>query len=114
MDPEFYAVDLLTDILSRGKSSRLYNSLLKQKKLFTEINAYQTADFDKSLLVIEGKLVKGVTMKEAEAAIQEEINKIITELVSVDELQKVQNKVESTIEFWENGYFQPFPQSGFC
>lgn len=101
LDPEFYAVDLLTDILSRGKSSRLYNSLLKEKKLFTEINAYQTSDFDKSLLIIEGKLVKGVSMEQAEAAIREEIKKITDALVSDDELQKVKNKVESTIEFSE-------------
>lgn len=101
LDPEFYAVDLLTDILSRGKSSRLYNSLLKQKKLFTEINAYHTADFDQSLLVVEGKLVKGVSMEQAEAGIQEEIQKIVNETVSDEELQKVKNKVESTMEFSE-------------
>ncbi|HRH67349.1 MAG TPA: pitrilysin family protein [Bacteroidia bacterium] len=101
LDPEFHAVDLLTDILSRGKSSRLYNSLLKQQKLFTEINAYHTADFDKSLLVIEGKLVKGVEMSDAEAAIHEEIKSICSTLIQDDELQKVRNKVESTIEFSE-------------
>lgn len=101
LDPEFYTVDLLTDILSRGKSSRLYNSLLKQKKLFTEINAYHTADFDQSLLVVEGKLVKGVSMEQAEAGIQEEIQKIVNDIVSDEELQKVKNKVESTMEFSE-------------
>jgi len=101
LDKEFYAVDLMTDILSRGKSSRLYNSLVKDKKLFSEINCYTTAEFDKSLVVVEGKLVKGVAMKDAEAAIDDELNKVMTTPVKDDELSKVKNKVESTMEFSE-------------
>ena len=101
LDKQFYAVDLLSDILSRGKSSRLYNALVKEKKLFSEINAYSTADFDKGLLVVEGKLVKGVLMADAEAAIDEELKLICTEIVQKDELEKVLNKVESTMEFSE-------------
>ena len=101
--------DLLTDILSRGKSSRLYNSLLN-RKTFTEINAYHTADFDQSLLVVEGKLVKGVSMEQAEAGIQEEIQKIVNETVPMKKLQKVKKKVESTMEFSER-IIQQVPQS---
>ena len=101
LDKQFYAVDLLTDILSRGKSSRLYNSLIKEKKLFSEINAYSTADFDNGLLIVEGKLIAGVSMKDAEAAIDEEINSICQTVISDDELDKVLNKVESTMEFSE-------------
>lgn len=101
LDKQFYAVDLLTDILSRGKSSRLYNSLIKEKKLFSEINAYSTADFDNGLLIVEGKLIAGVSMKDAEAAIDEEINSICQTIISDDELAKVLNKVESTMEFSE-------------
>lgn len=101
LDKQFYAVDLLTDILSRGKSSRLYNSLIKEKKLFSEINAYSTADFDNGLLIVEGKLIAGVSMKDAEAAIDEEINSICQTVISDIELDKVLNKVESTMEFSE-------------
>jgi zinc protease len=101
LEPEFYATDLLSDILSRGRSSRLYNTLVKDKKLFTEINAYPTSDFDRGLFVIEGKLVKGVDMNDAEAGIDEVINKIINEPIGKDELEKVKNKVESTMEFSE-------------
>ena len=101
LDKQFYAVDLLTDILSRGKSSRLYNSLIKEKKLFSEINAYSTADFDNGLLIVEGKLIAGVSMKDAEIAIDEEINSICQTVISDDELDKVLNKVESTMEFSE-------------
>ncbi len=101
LDKEFYAVDLLTDILSRGKSSRLYNELVKNKKLFSEINAYTTGDFDKALVVVEGKLVKGVSVKDAEQAIEVELNKVKEELISSEELDKVKNKVESTMVFSE-------------
>ena len=101
LDKKFYAVDLLSDILSRGKSSRLYNTLVKEKKLFSDINAYSTSDFDPGLMVVEGKLVKGVEMADAERAIDAELNKICEELVEKDELEKVKNKVESTMEFSE-------------
>lgn len=99
LDPKFYSVDLLSDILSRGKSSRLFNSLVKEKKLFSDVSAYGTADFDKGLLVIEGKLVDGVKMEDAEAAIDHELKKVCSELISKEELEKVLNKVESTMEF---------------
>jgi predicted Zn-dependent peptidase len=101
LDPEFYALDLMTDILSRGKSSRLYNALVKQRKLFSELHAYGTGDFDKGLVVVEGKLVKGVRMEDAEAAVWEELDRLRTEPVSAVELEKVKNKVESTLEFSE-------------
>ncbi len=101
LEPEFYAVDLLSDVMSRGRSSRLYNSLVKEKKLFTEVNAYPTSDFDRGLFVVEGKLVKGISMKEAEDGLDAVIHSLCNETVGTDELEKVKNKVESTIEFSE-------------
>jgi predicted Zn-dependent peptidase len=100
-DAEFYATDLMTDVLSRGKSSRLYNQLVKEKKLFSDISAYLTGDFDKGLVVVEGKLIKGIAMDEAENAIYQELQRIADELVSESELDRAKNKVESTIEFSE-------------
>lgn len=101
LDKEFYTVDLLTDILSQGKSSRLYQELVKNKKLFSELHAYATADFDKGMVVIEGKLVKGVAMKEAESALNEELDKLKNSLVDGTEMEKVKNKMESTMVFSE-------------
>jgi predicted Zn-dependent peptidase len=99
-DAEFYATDLLSDILSRGKSSRMYQSLVKEKKLFTDASAYMMGDLDKSLFLVEGKLVKGVSPETAEAAILEEIEKVKS-TVTVEELNKVLNKVEATLVFSE-------------
>lgn len=100
-DKEYYAVDLISDVLSRGNSSRLYNVLVKDKQLFSDIHAYVMGDFDKGLFVISGKLVAGVDMKTAEAAIAVELNKMKTEPVSADELTKVKNKMESSHTFGE-------------
>ncbi len=100
-DKEFYAVDLLSDILSDGSSSRLYNELVKNKKLFSELSAYADDSFDKGMFVISGKLSKGVKMEEAEKGIAEELQKMVHAPPPPAELQKVQNKIESTLEFSE-------------
>ncbi|HZJ59580.1 MAG TPA: pitrilysin family protein [Chitinophagaceae bacterium] len=99
LDKKYYITDLITDILSGGGSSRLYQSLVKEKKLFSNIGCYHFGSIDNGLLTIEGKLVKGVNMEEGEKAVDEELEKIKKELVSETELQKVKNKTESTIVF---------------
>jgi len=97
----YYAADLISDILSRGNSSRLFRNLLKDKKLFSDINAYLTGSLDAGLFVVEGKPLPGVSMDVAEAAIWEELDRISTELVPDSELTKVKNKMESTMVFSE-------------
>lgn len=101
VDEEYHTVDMLSDILSRGNSSRLYKNLIKDKQLFSDINAYVMGDFDKGLFVISGKVNDGITIEQAEAGIDAEILKIQTELVSVEELQKCKNKIESTVTYSE-------------
>ena len=95
----YYVTDLITDILGGGASSRLYESLVKGKKMFSSIECYHFGSIDTGLLTIEGKLVKGVNIEEAEKAVNEEVEKMKTELVDEKELQKVINKTESTILF---------------
>lgn len=101
VDEEYHTVDIMSDVLSRGNSSRLYKELVKDKKLFSELDAYVMGDLDKGLFVVSGKLSDGVTVEQAEAGIESELNKIKTELVPQDELQKCKNKVESTLIFTE-------------
>jgi zinc protease len=101
LNQDYYAFDLLSDILSRGQSSRLYNSLLKEQKLFSDINAYISSSLDPGLFIVEGKLVEGVTTEAAEKAIWAELDKLKAELVSDAELTKVKNKVESVLVFSE-------------
>ncbi len=99
LDRRYYIIDLLTDILSGGGSSRLYQSLVKEKQLFSNIECHHFGSTDNGLVVIEGKLVKGVKMEDAEKAVETELEKMKNELVSETELQKVKNKTESMIAF---------------
>ncbi|MBI4645148.1 MAG: insulinase family protein, partial [Bacteroidia bacterium] len=94
-DTGFYAADLLSDILSGGQSSRLYQSLVKEKKLFGEINAYILGTLEPGLFVITGKLLERVNMNEAERAIENEIEQLSTHAISSIELEKVKNKAET-------------------
>ena len=99
LDNSYHATDLLTDILSGGGSSRLYQSLVKEKKLFSNIECHHFGSTDAGLVVIEGKLVKGVKIEDAENAVEEELEKMKAALVGENELQKVKNKTESMITF---------------
>ena len=99
LDRRYYITDLLTDILSGGGSSRLYQSLVKEQKLFSNIECYHFGSTDAGLVAIEGKLVKGVAMETAEKAVEAELEKMKNTLVSETELQKVKNKTESMIAF---------------
>ena len=101
LDISYYAAELMSDILSRGHSSRLYRILIKEKQLFSEVHAYMTGSLDKGMFVIEGKPLETVSVEVAEAAVWEELERLKTELVPADELIKVQNKTESTLIFSE-------------
>ncbi|WEK20794.1 MAG: pitrilysin family protein [Candidatus Pedobacter colombiensis] len=100
-DNAYQTYDLMSDILSQGQSSRLYNSLLKEQQLFSDIHAYITSSIDEGLFVIEGKLVEGVSIEAAEAAIWAELHKLIEEQVTDVEITKVKNKSESIMVFAE-------------
>ncbi len=97
----FYKADLLSDILSNGYSSRLYQRLIKENPLFTDINAQITGTLDEGLFIVEGHLNEGVSIAQGEQAITNELEKIQQEGVSEDELQKVRNKLESSLAMEE-------------
>ena len=99
LEQGYYVADLITDILGGGASSRLYQRLVKEQQLFSNLDCYHFGSLDAGLLAIEGKLVKGVDIEKAEAAVEAELTRMKTELVEEAELQKVKNKTESTILF---------------
>ena len=99
LDKGYYVADLITEILGGGGSSRLYQALVKEKQLFSSLDCYHFGSIDKGLLAIEGKLVKGVKIEDADAAVNEQLLKIQTDLIENNELQKVKNKTESVIAF---------------
>lgn len=93
---EYYCFDLLSDLLSNGKSSRLYQTLVMKNPLFTSINAYISGSADPGLFIISGMLGNETTIEMAENAIQKEIEKLFTEINEI-ELKKVKTKIESEI-----------------
>jgi zinc protease len=95
----YYVAELITEVLSGGGSSRLFQTLVKEQKLFSSIECYHFGTTDKGLMTIEGKLVKGVDIKAADAAIEQELDKLKHELISEKELQKVINKTEAALAF---------------
>jgi hypothetical protein len=98
-DDDYYATDLLIDIIGGGASSRLYQKLVKEDQLFVHITCYHFGSLDSGLLTIEGQLVKGVDIRLAEDAIEKELDKVRHEMIEERELQKVQNKTESVMAF---------------
>ncbi len=99
LDKRYYTTEIITEILGGGTSSRLFQSLVKEKQLFSSIDCTQSGSIDPGLLSISGSLIKGVTLEEAEKAVFEELEKIKTEMISVAELEKIKNKTESMIAF---------------
>lgn len=96
---EYYVLDLLSDILSNGMSARLFLKLVKDRKLFSDIDAYITGDRDPGLLVISGRLANGITPESGIKAIHEEIGRILDGPIEERELNKVKNRAESQFLF---------------
>ncbi|MCK8492566.1 insulinase family protein [Spirosoma sp. RP8] len=100
-DTNFYATDLLSDMLGRSKSSRLYQKVLRDNPLFSNVGAYITSSIDPGLLVIQGTLNQGVALEEADAAVERIVQEFIDQAVSEEELAKVKNQAEATLAFSE-------------
>ncbi|MFN3403777.1 MAG: M16 family metallopeptidase [Cytophagaceae bacterium] len=99
--PDYYASDLLSDIVGRGKSSLLYQKLVKEKRIFNSVSCYVTGSADPGLLVIEGKLNEDVSCKKGEEEVEAIIDNILVNGISEKELQKVKNQAESSHAFGE-------------
>jgi predicted Zn-dependent peptidase len=96
---DFYTLDLITDLLAGGESGRLHTRLVREKKLFSEINAYITADIDPGLIFIQGKLMKGVDIHHANKSVNEVIMSLLDKNGINEEIEKVKNKFESSTVF---------------
>lgn len=101
--PTYYATDLITEILGNGASSRLHQKLVKEQQIFSNINCYHTGSIDPGLLVIDGKIVEGKTLEEANEAVENIIQELMEHGVTDDELKKAKNKIESMITFEDMG-----------
>lgn len=101
LHPDYYAADLLSDVLCNGQSSRLFRRLLKEEQLFSSIDCYVTGSVDPGLLIIEGKPAEGVSIETCRDAIWRELDLLKNERIGEHELEKIKNKVESNLIFSE-------------
>ncbi|MBL7834805.1 MAG: insulinase family protein [Cyclobacteriaceae bacterium] len=100
-EKSYYAADLLSDILSRGQSSRLYNRLVKEKEIFTSISSFVMGTIDPGLLVISGRVKDGIRLEDAEREINKILEDVVHHGVTEEELEKVKNQAIATVEFGE-------------
>ncbi len=98
---DYYAIDLLSDILSRGKSSRLYNALVKEKEIFTSISSFVMGTVDPGMLVISGRVNAGISLEKAEQEVNLILQEVMQKGITEEELQKVKNQALSTLAFGE-------------
>jgi len=96
---DFYAIDLMGDILSRGHSSRMYQQLVKEKEVFTSISSFSMRTIDPGLLVVSGRIREGIELEKAEAEVDDLLSKFVREGARPEELEKVKNQAEATLEF---------------
>ncbi len=97
INKQFYVCDMITDLLSSGRSARLYQTLVKEKKLFNEINAFVSADVDPGLVILGGKVMDGITLDDAEAEVDIVLQGLIDTPIQERELKKVKNRYESNL-----------------
>jgi len=98
---DYQAADLLSDVLSNGPSSRLFRKLVKEQGIFAELDAYIGGDKDPGLFLFNGKPSAGISLEQAEKALWVEIERVKQEIIGDEELQKVKNKIESSMIFGE-------------
>ncbi|MBJ6145888.1 pitrilysin family protein [Hymenobacter sp. BT559] len=101
LDSRYHAVDLLSDLLGRGKSSRLHQRLVKEQALFNNISASLTGALDPGLFVISGKLNAGVALEDADRAVEAVVAELLQAEVPAAELDKVKNQAETGLVFGE-------------
>ncbi len=105
-EKSFYVLDLLSDILSNGSSSRFEVRLVKEQKLFTEADAYLSGENEPGLFVATGKASPGVDINFAREKMLEEIRMTVETPITAFELEKVKNRVETDLLLNEIGYLE--------
>lgn len=88
-------LDMVSSVLSDGKSSRLYKRLVDKEKLALEAASFNMSEEDYSAYIIYAIPMTGKTMTDVQKVIDEEISKVCTELISEREFQKIQNQYEN-------------------
>lgn len=99
--PDFYAYDILSDILGLGKSNRLYKNLVIDNKICSQITTYITGTDGPGLFVFDGKPNPGISAEEMIQAVWDQLEILKNEAIDAKELQKIKNSVISHMAYSE-------------
>jgi predicted Zn-dependent peptidase len=113
LSPDFYTADLVSDLLAGGDSGRLYNRLVKERRLLASVNAYITGDRDPGLFVFTGQLLPETTPEQAEEALLGEMEELCRTPAGDYETEKVKNKFEANTLFGELNVMNKAMNLGF-
>ncbi len=101
-----YVLEVISAILSGGKSSRFYQSLVREKRLVLSADAYYSfLSRDPSLFYISADLLPGKEVAEVEKALDQEVERLQRELAGQQELEKVKNQLEASFVFGQDSLF---------
>jgi predicted Zn-dependent peptidase len=110
---EFFLGDLASDLLAGGESSRMVNRLVKERGLFSSVNAYILGSLDAGLFIIKGRLMPTTSEQDAEEALWGELRDLMEGNISDYEMEKVKNKFEANILMGEINVMNKAMNLGF-
>jgi len=104
--PDSYALEVLQGVLSSGKSSRLYRSLVYEKQIALSVGGdYDNVSADPNIFTLYASVMPGKTADVVEKALYAEVDKLKTESISDEELQKAKNQIESSFIMGQDSIF---------
>lgn len=105
-EPDSYTLEVIATVLSAGKSSRLYQSLVREKRLVLSADAdHSLLSRDPSLFYLSAELLPGKEVVEVEKALDQEVERLKKELVGAQELEKAKNQMEASFVFGQDSLF---------
>ncbi len=105
-DPDSYALEVLSAILSGGKSSRLYKSLILEKQLALSAESdYSLVSRDPGLFSFSAEPLPGKDISAVEKALNQEIERLQKEPVGKRELEKAKNQLEASFIYGQDSLF---------
>ena len=94
-DKDSYTIDLLSNILTDGKSARLYKKMIDEHQTALQVLAFSDAQEDYGVYIMGALPMDGVSLETLAQEMDEEITRLQTELISEREYEKLQNQIEA-------------------
>src|SRR5271156_4281768 len=101
--PDAFALEIASEILSDGQSSRLYKKLVVEKQMVVDIGAgYDMTSFDPGLFVVSAQMRPGITAASTQVEVEKELAAMRDTSVGAEELQKAKNLEQAQFVFGQD------------